>query len=477
MSTQLNDGHGLVHTPSSVSASSAAPTIQDLKNAGIKHIRFYWVEPTNIVRLRILPISYFEKLLKSSRPGIGVPKVTGGFVFLSAAEGYGSAGEYLLVPDLSSLKITSYAPGHASVMGWFEEKDPFVGPDGQLSVKVPMCPRSTLRDLVQMAKQDGIEFIVGYENEFTFLLSTDPVTPGNIHQYSDAKGLIPSLRETQCLEEIVNCLIESGVNVETWHCEAGPGQYEIATGPLGPVEATDVLIHTRQTIINVAAKHGLHATFAPRISMTAPGSAAHMHISVHKTGHVKPKDGLSEIESSFLAGVMDELTALPAFSLPIPASYRRVVDGVWSGGTYVAWGTENRECPIRLSNSTSPNSRNFEMRFIDGTANPYLILACIIGLGYAGIKSKRQLRQQNFNMNFGPAQLSEKERQEMGVTQRMPLTWEESRKNLAQSEVLRDILGNSFVDRYLSVNKVLADALGIYDNEEDKALTRLVEFA
>lgn len=114
-----------------------------------EHIRFYWVEPTNIVRLRVLPISYFEKLLKSSRPGIGVPKVTGGFVYLFAAEGFGSVGEYLLVPDLSSLKIAPYAPGHASVMGWFEEKDPFVGPDGQLSVKVPMCPRSTLRDVVE----------------------------------------------------------------------------------------------------------------------------------------------------------------------------------------------------------------------------------------------------------------------------------------------------------------------------------------
>lgn len=222
------------------------------------------------------------------------------------------------------------------------------------------------------------------------------------------------------------------------------------------MEATDALIHTRQTIINVAAKHGLHATFAPRLSMSAPGSAAHMHISVHKAGHEKPRDDLSDIESSFLAGVMDELTTLPAFSLPIPASYKRVADGVWSGGTYVAWGTENRECPIRLSNATSPRSRNFEMRFIDGTANPYLVLACIIGLGYAGIKSKRRLRQQNFSGSNGPAQLSEEERQAMGVTQRMPLTWEESRKNLAQSEALRDILGNSFVDRYLAVNKVWA---------------------
>jgi len=77
---------------------------------------------------------------------------------------------------------------------------------------------------IRIAKQDGIEFIVGYENEFTFLLSADPVKPGNIHQYTDARGLLPTLREAQCLEDIVNSLIESGIDVETWHCEAGPGQ-------------------------------------------------------------------------------------------------------------------------------------------------------------------------------------------------------------------------------------------------------------
>ncbi|KXN82102.1 Protein fluG [Leucoagaricus sp. SymC.cos] len=476
MSTQIGAGHGLIHTPSSVAAASAALTIQDLKSAGIKHVRILWVEPTNIVRLRVLPISYFEKLMKSSRPGIGVPKVTGGFVYLFAAEGYGSAGEYLLVPDLASLKKCPYAPGHASIMGWFEEKDPFVGPDGQLSVKVPMCPRSKLRELVDIAKEDGVEFLVGFESEFCFLESTNPVKHANIHQYSDARGLIPSLRESQCLEEIVNSLIDSGVQVETWHCEAGPGQYEISTGPQTPIAGVDTLIHTRETIINIAAKYGLHATFAPRISMTAPGSAAHVHISVHKAGVQKPKDGLSDLESSFLAGVLDNLTALPAFSLPIPASYRRVADGVWSGGTYVAWGSENRECPIRLSNATSPGSRNFEMRFIDGTANPYLILAAIIGLGYAGVKSNRTLVQQNFSGNNGPAQLTEEERRAMGVTQRMPLTWDESRRNLAQSETLRDVLGSDFVDKYLIVNKVLAEALGIYDGDDEKSLTRLVEF-
>jgi hypothetical protein len=42
-------------------------------------------------------------------------------------------------------------------------------------------------------------------------------------------------------------------------------QYEIITGPLPPLEAADAVVFTRETIINIAAKHGLHATFSPRV--------------------------------------------------------------------------------------------------------------------------------------------------------------------------------------------------------------------
>lgn len=42
-------------------------------------------------------------------------------------------------------------------------------------------------------------------------------------------------------------------------------QYEVVTGPLPPLEAADALVHTRETIYNIARKHGLRATLAPRL--------------------------------------------------------------------------------------------------------------------------------------------------------------------------------------------------------------------
>ena len=42
-------------------------------------------------------------------------------------------------------------------------------------------------------------------------------------------------------------------------------QYEIVTGPLPPLQAADALVFTRETIYNIANKHGFRATFSPRL--------------------------------------------------------------------------------------------------------------------------------------------------------------------------------------------------------------------
>jgi glutamine synthetase len=59
-----------------------------------------------------------------------------------------------------------------------------------------------------------------------------------------------------------------------------------------------------------------------------------------------------------------------------------MLDGV-SGGTYVAWGRENREVPIRLSGAGG--NYYFELRCLDGTANTYVALAAILESGMRGI--------------------------------------------------------------------------------------------
>ena len=221
-----------------------------------------------------------------------------------------------------------------------------------------------------------------------------------------------------------------------------------------PLEAADALIHTRETIVNVAAKYSLRATFAPHVSPGRAGNGAHCHISIHSTTSADKSNGLTTQESSFLASVLDHIPSLMALTSPIPASYKRVGDNLWSGGTYVCWGTENREAPIRLTNASSPASHNLEMRFLDATCNPYLALAGIIAVGANGIRTNAELKVTDCTGPLSAAQLSEEARQRLGITRRVSLSWSEARKNFREDEMMEDIFGKNFVEKYLTVNKV-----------------------
>ena len=429
-------------------------------------------------------------------------------------------GEYIYVLDLSSFRVCGYEPRHAAVMGWFQEKTPLPGRNGRLTYEVDLCPRTILRRVVECvpsssssshtlsssanhpprkAKNElNLSFLIGVESEFILLKQTNPTIEAvNNHGWSNSPALPSGSLEAKVLEEIADVLNATGIELQMYHAEAAPGQYEVVTGPLGPLQAADALVHTRETIYNVASKYGLRATFAPRVYMdscTSPpplylfplyltkitntgGSAAHTHISIHSSPsssssstsiHSSPSPpsspssstsspNLTSLESSFLAGILAHLPSLTILTLPLSASYKRMVDGAWSGGTYVCWGTDNREAPIRLCNATSPASRNFEVKCVDGTSNPYVAFAGLIAAGVEGVKTNRVLEVRDCSAQGEgrtAAEMGEEERVRCGIMERLPLSWEEAREAFRGDGVLGEVFGEAFVGGYLNVNKV-----------------------
>ncbi|KAJ7219748.1 hypothetical protein C8J57DRAFT_256857 [Mycena rebaudengoi] len=471
----MDYSHGVIHTPQSV--QSRQWNVQDLDSDSISYVRIYWVDMTNIRRCRIVPVKHFKALLKTNRPGVNIAKVTLGLVYLNVVPGFLPIGEYLYTIDIATLRPCPFAPGHMAVLGQFEEKTPIPGADGNATVMVNMCPRTLLRRIIEQVKRESkTEFLVGFETEFILLKATDPVEPVNIHDWSSSVGLLAGSPELKAVEEIADAITASGITLEMFHAEAAPGQYEVVTGPLSPMEAADALIFTREIVAQIAAKHGLHATFVPRPFMNSAGSSAHAHISVHTSTEEKTANGLSKHESAFLAAVLDHLPAIVAFTLPTPASYKRMFDGVWSGGTYVCYGTENREAPVRLTNATSPSSRNFEARFVDGTANPHLALAATFAGGLIGLRSMMELEILDCPGPKSAAEMMEAERQAMGIKKRMPMSTDDARRSLDQDVALCEVLGRDFVDSYLAVNKTLESCLIVEDESDAQRLTRLVQF-
>jgi hypothetical protein len=51
----------------------------------------------------------------------------------------------------------------------------------------------------------------------------------------------------------------------------------------------------------------------------------------------------------------------------------------------------NREAPVRACFTGTPRTYNFEIKCVDGTANPYLALCSILAAGLLGVKGSSLL--------------------------------------------------------------------------------------
>ncbi|KAH9958021.1 glutamine synthetase/guanido kinase [Russula dissimulans] len=462
MTTQFTSqvAFGLQYSPT----SDKPPTLDhdavldNLSRRAIRYIRFQWVDYTNITRYRVIPLSAFRQLMSAGRPGIGLTKAAFGLVGASLAPGFSGTGEYLYTPDLSSIRLCGYAPEHVSLMGWFEEKD-----------------------IENKGRNLGVRFLVGVETEFILLKSIDPIAAVNDAPWSASRALLSGSVAEKCLEDIANALQAGGIELLMYHSEAAPGQYEIVTGPLAPLDAADALVFTRETIVNISAKHGLHATFSPRVYQDTCGTAAHMHVSVHPTAQLpanpppanpntNKKTTMTPLERSFLQSLLENLPFSAAYTLPTAASYDRVRDGIWSCGTYACWGRDNREAAVRLTGP--PGAHHFEVRTMDGTANPYIAFAAVLGLGLIGIEKGQELDKEE--VEGLAVDLSDEERAKRGVLGLLPSTLIAARRLAQMDTPIKDVLGKEFVQNYLSVNEAMEEFMKGGGSQEERRKSILI---
>lgn len=348
-----------------------------------------WLDYLGTLRSRWLPTEAFAGLVKvGSRVGISAGNL-GTLQNDYMTPAVNPVGQILVEPDLATLRLMAYGaessfrPAAATVMARFVDE----------SLKpLDLCPRSQMQKFIQeLHKEHGVELLVGFEIEVTFCRHVEsgefePMDTNHAwgtltdQQISDA---FP----TMC--QIANTLRIIGIEAQQLHSEAGAGQYEFVLSPLPPVEAVDTLVQARQCVQQVAATRGLRATLHP-LPFPGIGTAAHAHISLNSS--TRSADELEKLDMSFVASVLAHVPGLCAFTMPQAVSYGRVIDDSWTGGTWIAWGTQNREVPLRRVKASGGGSGSrWEVRCLDGMANMYLALGAIIGAGLDGIRKSVNL--------------------------------------------------------------------------------------
>ncbi|KAF5868224.1 putative glutamine synthetase protein [Botrytis fragariae] len=409
----------------------------------IKFLRVQYVDYCSITRLRILPIKRVRNLLCDEKVDVSIG-ITNSSLTLTPVDhridSVSPRGVSRLLTAVPSSMRSGPCHGYASAQGELRNSD---------NSPLDVCPRTNLRNIVNRAKNYGLEFLVGYEIEVIFMKGTlnedntqvyTPLPGADSHCWGSNNALSPAV--INLMDEIVEKLSDAGIDLEQWHPESATGQFEFVLPACAPLEAADILLQTREIITAVAQTHGWRATLHPKPLPYKMGTGAHVHLSIPT-----PEGEKEQTYTHFYAGILKHLRAITAFTYGNPASYDRMLAaGGWAGSTWVTWGTQNRETALRKIEGS-----HWELRCMDGLANVYLALAAIIGAGVEGVVSKDKMTWLDCDMN--PAKLSQADRDVYNIEDMLPCTLEEALAALKNDQGMYKILGEAVVVTYIAMKQ------------------------
>jgi len=261
-------------------------------------------------------------------------------------------------------------------------------------------PRRGLAAVVQRFEALGLTPVVATELEFYLVDPSNaapqpprsPVTGKRL----DSDGAL-SLDELQHFDEFLNdvyaaCRLQD-IPADSAISENGIGQFEInMTHVADPLRAADDAVLFKRVVRGLARKHGFAATFMAKPYGDRSGSGFHVHFSLIDENGVNVFDnGTDEgapILRNAVAGMLETMAQLALTFAPHENSFRRLVPGAHAPSS-IAWGYENRTVAIRIPGG-SPKARRIEHRVAGADANPYLVLASILGGALLGIERQLQ---------------------------------------------------------------------------------------
>ena len=361
-----------------------------------------------------------------------------GFKAASWAAGY---GDYVMRPDLSTLRLTPWLEGTALVLC-----DVL---DHHGHREVPHSPRAVLKRQVARLAEIGLAPMMASELEFFLFTNSyaelhaagyrglSPISP-----YNEDYHVFQTTKEEEVMRALRTGLNGAGIPVESSKGEASAGQEEINVSYADALSAADAHVVTKNAVKEIAWAKGRSVTFMAKYADSAAGSSCHIHQSLRREDGTSAfhdpgaPHGMSALMRAYLAGLLAHAAETTLFLAPNVNSFKRFVAGTFAP-TKTVWSTDNRTAGFRLCGVDSRAVR-VECRVGGADLNPYLAFAAQIAAGLAGI-----------DQGLEPGPEFTGDAYTGGDLPAIPTTLRDATAALDGSAMLRAAFGDAVVEHYV----------------------------
>ncbi len=318
----------------------------------------------------------------------------------------------------------------------------------------PWDPRHVAARVVERFAELGLRPVCAFELEF-YLLDRErdgkgrpqpPCVPGTGRRYDATQvyGMAELDDYGALFAELADACRAQKIPASVATAEFAPGQYEInLRHTSAPLEAADHCALFRHVVRSVASRHGLCATFMSKPFADLTGNGMHLHVSMLDEAGRNVFEAASVLGSERLRHAVGGMmaTMAEAFGLFVPNvnAFRRFGPNRFVPVTK-SWGANNRSVALRVP--AGPGSaRRIEHRVPGAEANPYLVLAAVLAGAHYGLVNR-----------IDPGEAAEGNAGAVADAD-LPFDWNAALERLQRASVLRDYLGQPYLDLYCETKR------------------------
>ncbi len=365
-----------------------------------------------------------------------------GYAAASWDKGY---GDFVLKPDLSTLRRTPWLEGTALVLCDVLDHHHH---------DVPHSPRAVLKKQLARLADRGMSAMTASELEFYLFNESFESAMKKRYRDLETAGLyiedyhiLQTSKEEDVMRAIRKGLQAAGIPVENSKGEWGPGQEEINVRYAPALTMADRHVILKNGIKEIAWGKGKSVTFMSKWRYDLAGSSSHIHMSLWdldgKTSlfaDQKAEFGMSPMMRAFVAGQIKYAPDITYFLAPYINSYKRFQAGTFAP-TKNIWSRDNRTAGFRLCGEGTKAIR-IECRIGGADLNPYLAFAALIAAGLAGVDEKLTLAAPFSGDAYAVAKLPD-----------VPKTLRAATAALEASEFAKAAFGGDVVAHYVHTAK------------------------